>query len=116
MSIPTSPNDMPSEWHNNERELRNILVSLDQFDCVDICWERDNAASNACGETVGEWSVLIEDGPRTIRAKHTQVTNAIWYASTVAEAQHDEAYEKRQSGRAAALAKLTQEDRKLLGV
>lgn len=112
MNLPQSPEEMPGDWHNDQREIRNALVSLDQYACVDIHWERDFAASEATGENVGEWEVLIESGRRRVTAKHREITNALWYALKVADA----AYEARQAARQAALNKLTPAEKQLLGI
>lgn len=115
-TIPASPHEMPSEWHNSPNQVRNCVVTLDQFSCVDIHWERDHSASNATGENVGEWDVLIEDGPRRFRAKHPEITNALWYVTEMANAENEAAYAARQKLRSDALSKLTQEERSVLGV
>lgn len=114
--IPQSPEEMPSDWHNDQREIRNALVSLDQYACVDIHWERDHAVSEATGENVGTWEVLIESGNRRVKAAHREITNALWYALKVADAQADAAYEARQASRQAALNKLTPAEKQLLGI
>lgn len=114
--IPTSPNDMPSEWHNDAREIRNAIVTLDQFSCVDIHWERDIPASDATGENIGEWDILLAAPGRDIKVKHPEITNALWYALQIAEAQTDAAHQAQQQARAAALAKLTPAEKQLLGL
>jgi hypothetical protein len=116
MNIPKSPSEMPTNWHNNEREIRNAIVSLDQYDYVDIHWERDIAASEATGDNVGEWDVLIESGKRRVTAKHREITNAIWFAIQVIDAQADADYEIQQAARKAALNKLTLTEKQLLGI
>lgn len=116
MSLPQSPNDMPSELRIDAREIRNMVVSLDQYSCVDIHWECDHRVSEACGENVGEWEVLIEDGPRQIRSKHRDITNALWFVTTLADADSIAAYQAQQEARAAALAKLTTAEKKILGI
>lgn len=116
MNIPASPNEMPSEWHNSPNQVRNCVVTLDQYSRVDIHWERDYAASDAAGENVGEWNVIIENGPRRVTVNHPELTNALWFVTEVSNAQSIAAYHAREESRKAALAKLTPEDRKLLGV
>lgn len=116
MNIPTSPNDMPSEWRNDAREIRNAVVTLAQFSCVDIHWERDHAASEATGENVGEWEVILESGRHRVRVLHPEINNALWFALQIIEAQEDAAYQAKQKERAAALSKLTPHEQKLLGI
>ena len=116
MNIPKSPSEMPTTWHNNEREIRNAIVSLDQYDCVDIHWERDIAASEATGDNVGEWDVFIESGKRRVTAKHREITNALWFAIHVSHAQEYSAYGEQQAARKAALNKLTPTEKQLLGI
>lgn len=115
--LPESPNDFPFELHSYERWLRNTIVTLgDRFDCVDIHWEVDHAASEASGETVGTWDVHIEAGRKRISAKHPELLPALWYCATVADAASTAAYEAREAAREKAMAKLDPEDRKLLGL
>lgn len=116
MNIPTSPEDMPCEWHNDAREIRNAVVTLDQFSCVDIHWERGVAASCASGENVGTWDVYLEQSNRQVRTSHREITNALWFALQIMEAQTDAAYQAKQKERAAALSKLTPHEQKLLGI
>jgi hypothetical protein len=114
--IPTSPNDMPTEWHNDERQIRNAIVTLDDFSCVDIHYERDHSASDAAGENIGTWEVYLETNGRQVKAKHPEITNALWYALKIAEAQTDAAYQAQQDARTTALAKLTTAEQQLLGL
>jgi len=116
MIIPTSPNDMPSKWHNDERQIRNALVTLDEFHCVDIHYERDFSASDAAGKNIGTWEVYLETNGRQVKAKHPEITNALWFALQISEAQTDAAYQAQQQARTAALAKLTPAEKQLLGL
>jgi hypothetical protein len=106
-TIPDSPEDMPMEFHNSENQIRNCLVTLDQFQHVGICWEMDVAATNREGEPVGEWEVVITTRRRNFKATHSYITNALWYAVTLAEAHDSEAWEQREKARCDALRKLT---------
>jgi transcription initiation factor IIE alpha subunit len=116
MKLPESPDDMPSAWHNDQRQIRNAIVSLDEYACVDIHWERDDRATDLTGETVGLWEIAIESGTRRVKSKHPQITNALWFATTMMDAQVQAACEARNAARQAALAKLSPEDRKILGL
>ncbi len=116
MSIPTSPNEMPSEFATDARQIRNMIVSLDQNACVSIHWEIDPRASDAAGENVGEWNVLIENGRRRVETDHHDIVKALWFVTTIAAAQDNEEYVKREAARTAALAKLTTEEKRLLGI
>ncbi len=107
---------MPSEFHNgDDNSLRNCIVSLDNFRSVNINWEMDVRATNATGESCGYWTVEIQTQRRSFTAKHECITNALWFAYTLAEVADTEEYEKREQARQAALSKLTPEDRKALG-
>lgn len=107
---------MPSSFHNDANELRSCLLSLGGFTSVEIYWETDVALSNAMGERHGKWMVVIETARNTIRGTHAELTNALWYASTLANAANSGEYERREQARKDALAKLSPEDRKVLGV
>ena len=107
---------MPSALHNDERWMRNLMVTLNEHSCVTIEWERDHHLTNETGETHGEWNVMIDTGRRQIRAKHEEITNALWYASEIADAHMEAVYDARLKARADALAKLTDEEKRLLGV
>lgn len=106
---------MPSSWHNDQREIRNAIVTLDQFACVDIHWERDGYDDD--GNPRGEWEISIEtnSGAR-IQSQHPEITNALWFATTMADAAVQAAYLQRKAARDAALAKLTTEERRMLGL
>lgn len=114
--LPTSPNEMPSNLYcDATNELRNILVTLDKHSSVELYWENDNATSNATGERAGEWVMTIHAGQNVrITGRHEDIEKVLWYVTTLAENADDEAWKKQQADRAAALAKLTPEDRKIL--
>ena len=114
-TTPNSPNDMPPEWHNDQRQIRNALVTLDQFACVDIHWERDGYDDE--GNPKGEWEIAIEtnSGAR-IKSQHHEISNALWFATEMADAATQARYLERKAAREAALAKLTTEERRVLGL
>lgn len=115
--LPESAEEMPIAFHNgDDQSLRNCLMSLDTFRAVNINWEMDIKATQATGESCGEWTVDIHTHRRTFTAKHSELTNALWFAHTLADAAYTEAYEQRESARNAALAKLSPEERKALGI
>ena len=105
---------MPWEVHNDANGLRNILVTLSQYTSVDIHWEADVAASNATGDDIGEWEVELQNGPRRVRVRHAEITNALWYANEKMTSVESAAYEARDAARQAALAKLTPDEKRLL--
>ncbi len=115
-SLPLSPNEMPSDWHNSPNQVRNCVVTLDQYSYVDLHWEHNHEASEATGENVGEWEVVIEDGPRRFRAKHPEITNALWFVTKLADSANTAAYDAQQKARAEALSKLTTDERRMLGI
>lgn len=115
--LPESAEEMPIAFHNgDDNTLRNCLMSLDNFRAVSINWEMDVAATNATGESCGEWTVEITTRRRTFTAKHSSLTNALWFAYTLADAADTEAYEQREKARADALAKLSPDERNALGL
>lgn len=116
MTTSRHPDEMPCSFHNDADELRNCLMTLHTFPCVDIHWEQNMDASNALGEIRGKWEVNIVARSGTFRAEHSELTNALWFAFTCAEKYNDDEYERRSNLRQAALAKLTKEERKELGL
>ncbi len=115
IELPKSPEDMPGEFHNGaDQQLRNCLMSLDQFVSVNIAWEMDVIQTNSLGESCGEWSIEIMTARKTFKAKHECITNALWFAYTLAEAADSEAYDLQEKARKAALAKLTPDDLRAL--
>jgi len=116
MPLPTSPNDMPTHLHNDERWIRNLVVGLDQYAGVSIDWERNDSVTRHTGETSGTWTVWIETGRRSVSAVHESLTNALWYADRLADAHLQAVHDARQKARAAAMDKLTPEERSLLGL
>ena len=116
MKLPIGPNEMPSAQHNNENWIRNVMVTLDQYSCVSMDWERDEHMTRETGETHGEWNVMIDTGRRQFTAKHAEITNALWYVTTIANAHLESVHDAQVKARAAALAKLTDEEKRLLRV
>lgn len=101
----------------NPHALRNILVTLNQFSAVEIHWENDNAESNRTGEPAGEWQVEIRTAHgKRIKGKHEDIENVLWYVTTLAEQAESEAWKKQDAVRAAALAKLTPEEQRVLRI
>jgi hypothetical protein len=116
-TLPKSPEEMPASFHNGDDEaLRNCLVTLDQFRTVDIHWEMDVASTNREGEPVGEWEVVIESRARRFKAKHAYITNALWFAYTLADAADTEEFQQREAAHKAALEKLSPEEQQILGL
>jgi hypothetical protein len=113
--LPTSPEQMPSSFDEGNT-VRNCLIGLHTFCFVDISWEMDIPASNEAGESVGDWCVEIKVGRTTITGKNAHLPKALWFAYTLADAADSAEYEEREAKKKAARAKLTTEERKLLGI
>lgn len=116
MDLPQSPEDMPSAFHNDANAIRNLIVTLNEFSFVSITWERDDRMTAETGETHGEWEVSIDTGRHQIRTNHPEITNALWYVTTLAEDHLENAYNQQKKAREAALAKLTPDELRLLGI
>lgn len=114
--FPKSPDEMPVELDGNGVWLRNLLVELDANDCASIHWECDLAASNAAGESVGQWVVTLENGRKRVTAEHEHVINALWFATELMDSEMNAAYEARELAKKTALAKLSEDDRRALGI
>jgi hypothetical protein len=115
--LPENPGEMPVALWNSEHWMRNAMMRLDKFRNVNIEWTLDIGASSESGEACGEWDVsIITSGGKEIRAKHYEFPNAIWFALEHAENFQSEYWEKRDALRAAALAKLTDEERRVLRI
>lgn len=114
--MPTSPSDMPFDYDSEYPHwLRNTLVTLNSYSVVDLHWENDWRESNKTGEPAGEWELMIETAHgKRIVGKHEDIENVLWYVTTLAENSDLEAWKKQEADRAAALSKLTPDERRLL--
>lgn len=114
--------EMPQEIRcNSEHWLRETLVSLRNFRSASIEWEEDSKLSEAYGEATGDWRVYItaagKDGRyRTFESKGEDLEPVLYDAFTEAEKSEDEWYDNCQKAKQAALAKLTDEEKRSLGL
>jgi hypothetical protein len=115
-ALPVSPNEMPHDLACDTNQVRTWMIGLSDFPYAQVNWECNVAASNASGESVGTWEVEIHVNRRTITAKHEEIENALWFAITHANAVDDARYKHHEDTRKAALAKLTDEEKRLLGL
>lgn len=116
MSEIKSPNDMPTALYNDGNWLRNAMINLDGFDCVDFHYERDIHLGNYTGDSCGTWEVSIDTKGHHITAKDSDFLKAFWFAYTNADEAYVDVYEARKATRAAILDKLTSEERRTLGL
>lgn len=91
-------------------------MELMRFPNSAVTWKMDVRASNAIEEDVGEWHVEIMVAKKRITAQHPEIENALWFAITLATAAQEARWEERESVRIAALGKLTDEEKRLLGL
>ena len=111
--LPLSPDHMPAGLYNDLRWLSRTLMDLKEFECVDIHIEKE---INDLGENVGICDVDIETRQRRLTAKHKDIRNALWFATTLADQANEAELQRRDSVRKNALAKLSQEERQSLGI
>ena len=110
-TIPNSPNDMPPEWARDPRNIQQAMRLLEEFEFVEICYYQGEADDR------GNWGIEIEGRDRLrVKSRHPQFANALWFAVLMADNAAQKAVEARKAARDAALAKLTPEDRKALGL
>lgn len=116
--MPTSPDSMPWAYSStNPHWLRNTLVTLNQYSVVDLHWENDWRETERTGEPAGDWHLVIETAQgRRITGQHHKIENVLWYVTALAEHADSEAWNKQRANRESALAKLTAEERHLLGL
>jgi len=114
--IPKSPDEMPFTVHSDRNFVANALSSMSGYDCADLHYEIDHSASEAAGETVGQWDGLVEVRGKRFTAKHRDFINVLWYLTTVADEAQEKEYDRQQAIKAVALAKLTAEERRMLGL
>lgn len=116
--LPKYPDDMPREIHqDNPHWLRNILVSLHLHSYVAIHWENNWTITNETGEPSGEWEMEITTATnKHITGKHEDIEKLLWFTNELAEAADDAAWKEQQEAKKAALAKLTERERRLLGI
>ena len=114
-TLPNSPDDMPAGWDAGHN-LRNEILGLDGFPFVLITYEMDIRHSNATGECVGKWQVEIHARKKIFNASHEDLRNALWFVTTHAHAADSLEYQRREDAKATALAKLNDEEKRLLGL
>lgn len=105
------PCNMPTEDYNSDRWARNILCNLDLNDLVDIHFESN---VSDCGEQWGQWDVYLERSGKQVSVRHDSILQALWAATNQMAHEMDNESKRQEATRAAALAKLTPEERKLL--
>ena len=110
-TIPNSPNDMPPEWRRDPRNIQQAITALEEFEFVVLTFCRNDTDDG------GDWEIEIQGrGKLRIKANHRYFPNALWFADKMADAAAQEQAEKRKAAREAALAKLTTEERRMLGL
>lgn len=92
--------------------LNNLFNRLESLPGSEITWDRNG--TDDFGEPRGEWHVSIDMPRKFVSVTHPDYLQAIHEAVERAENLEQEAYKAREAQRAAALAKLTPEERKLL--
>ena len=120
-SLPKTPGEMPNDLRydckRQEQFLRNALVSnLEAFDYVEITYEQDESCKCSSDEPSGTWRIVATKRGREFVGEYKDFTNALWFVLEHSEAEDDREYEEWKSNRAAALAKLTRSERRILGV
>lgn len=103
----------PLPTHRNSAHLLDELMGrLQSLPTAEITWERHRF--NDFEEPEGEWNVAIDMPKKRVFVTHPEYLQAIHEAVERAENLEQEAFQAREAQRAAALAKLTPEERKLL--
>lgn len=120
-SLPKTPGEMPDDLRydskRQEQFLRNALVAtLEHFDSVEITYEQDDSCECGGDDPSGVWRIVANKRGREFVGEYRDFTNALWFVLEHSEAEDDREYEEWKSSRAAALAKLTRSERRLLGV
>lgn len=116
MKPPSDPNEMPIALFNSDKWLREAVFSLGDFDQVYIHFTLDQAASETAGDTVGTWVVSVESGSRIAAGNGKSLPNVLWYVLEHAKHFSQPEQQKQEAIRKAALAKLTDEEKRALGV
>lgn len=112
---PKFPDEMPAELFGANNYYRNAFVAdLCNFDAVEINYERTDDDDD--DEPRGEWIINAEKGGRSFVARHTEFVNALWFILEHEKAESTRDFDEWRERRKAALAKLTPEDRDILGV
>jgi hypothetical protein len=112
MSLPQFPlPEFPQSVHQ-ATHLKNLFDRLESTPGATLSWEQHRL--DDFGDPKGEWHVSIDLPRTTISFSHPDYLQALNEAVERAEKHTDEAFKAREAQRAAALAKLTPEERKLL--
>lgn len=105
------PHDMPTEDFNSDRVVRNMICDLNYND-YDVFIEREWTSN----PDEREWCVTIHARSRRIKKKGEHLISVLWATLQEANKVLDEYFEEIEQKRKAALAKLTDDDKKALGV
>jgi len=114
---PKTPNDMPSEFTDNQQTqmVRNAFLSdLLTADSVDIHYEP--TSGNDDDKMFGEWSIEVHHQGDRIEATHESFVNVLWFALEHMKAGDRSDYTNWEKARSEALSKLSKADRSILGL
>ena len=120
-SLPKTPGEMPDDLRfdckRQEQFLRNAMVAtLEGFESVEITYEQEESCECSGDDPRGTWRIVATKRGREFVGEYRDFTNALWFVLEYSEAEDDREYEEWKNNRAAALAKLTRAERRLLGV
>jgi len=115
--LPTTPSQMPLMDYKQQCEwLRSVLVDLQNCDAVEITYQQTDDECDCDDGPQGTWSVEICNGAERFVGEYGELQNALWFAYVHAKADDREDYQRWQREREAALAKLSESEKRLLGV
>lgn len=101
----TEPSDCP---HLTDNQVRGLLTTLNQFDYVNIYYENSEHSN---------WGVEIGvSNFNTIKKQSGWLIKALWAAIEDAIKHKEQEYHEYEQKRKAALSKLTDEDKIILGL
>ena len=107
------PEDMKTEDFNSDRFVRNMLSELNHYDDVHISREWEHYEHS---EDCYMWEVTIYTRDTKVTKKGEHLISVMWAALQEADVTYEEILKNQKMKRSAALAKLNEEDKKVLGL
>jgi hypothetical protein len=93
------------------RRFYGLLGEARRFDCLDFHMERDDIYAEVTGECELMVDVTVEIGRTQVRMKGDDIFETLVSAIHEVETRDHEEYKKQQAKKAAALAKLSEDER-----
>lgn len=112
--LPTKPDAMPLELLRDDSYVRHAMYDLKGMaEVIEIRFEFDESECE-CDDDEGTWEVEAWHGNKRFSASHERIENALWFVLAHMTAKDRTDFEEQERKRKEALAKLTEEEKRLL--